>query len=59
MNLLSTKQVKQTKANATTIVAKDISTKVNKLVSEGKAKSFLVEHGFVTPTGKLPKRYGG
>lgn len=32
---------------------------VDKLISEGKAKAFLVEHGFVKQTGGLTKRYGG
>ncbi len=31
----------------------------DKLIREGKAKDFLVEHGFHTPGGKLTKRYGG
>ncbi len=31
----------------------------DKLIREGKAKEFLVEHGFHTPGGKLTKRYGG
>jgi hypothetical protein len=31
----------------------------DKLIREGKAKDFLVEHGFHTPSGKLTKRYGG
>ncbi|MCH7224540.1 hypothetical protein [Haloferula sp. A504] len=30
-----------------------------RLIEEGKAREFLVEHGFLTPTGRLPKRYGG
>ncbi len=29
------------------------------LIREGKAKEFLVEHGFVKQTGGLTKRYGG
>ena len=32
---------------------------VSRLIEEGKAKEFLVEHGFLTPAGRLPKRYGG
>jgi hypothetical protein len=32
---------------------------VGRLIEEGKAKEFLVEHGFLTPGGRLPKRYGG
>lgn len=32
---------------------------VDKLIREGKAKEFLVEHGFVKQTGGLTKRYGG
>jgi hypothetical protein len=31
----------------------------DKLIREGRAKDFLVEHGFHTPDGKLTKRYGG
>jgi hypothetical protein len=31
----------------------------DKLIREGKAKEFLVEHGFVKQTGGLTKRYGG
>jgi hypothetical protein len=31
----------------------------DKLIREGKAKDFLVEHGFHTRGGKLTKRYGG
>lgn len=31
----------------------------DKLIREGRAKEFLVEHGFHTPDGKLTKRYGG
>ena len=31
----------------------------DKLIREGKAKEFLVEHGFVRQTGGLTKRYGG
>ena len=31
----------------------------DKLIREGKAREFLVEHGFHTPGGKLTKRYGG
>lgn len=31
----------------------------DKLIREGKAKEFLVQHGFHTPGGKLTKRYGG
>lgn len=31
----------------------------DKLIREGKAKEFLVEHGFHTRAGKLTKRYGG
>ena len=31
----------------------------DKLIREGKAKEFLVEHGFHTAGGKLTKRYGG
>jgi len=32
---------------------------VERLIEEGKAKTFLVQHGFVTPSGRLTKRYGG
>lgn len=32
---------------------------VARLIEQGKAKDFLVDHGFLTPTGRLPKRYGG
>ena len=31
----------------------------DKLIREGKAKEFLIQHGFHTPGGKLTKRYGG
>lgn len=31
----------------------------DKLIREGRAREFLVEHGFHTPSGKLTKRYGG
>jgi hypothetical protein len=31
----------------------------DKLIREGRAKEFLVEHGFVKRTGGLTKRYGG
>ncbi len=31
----------------------------DKLIREGKAKEFLVEHGFVKQNGGLTKRYGG
>lgn len=31
----------------------------DKLIREGKAKEFLVEHGFVKQTGGLTKSYGG
>ncbi len=31
----------------------------DKLIKDGKAKEFLVEHGFVKPNGGLTKRYGG
>jgi len=31
----------------------------DKLIREGRAKEFLIEHGFHTPGGKLTKRYGG
>jgi hypothetical protein len=31
----------------------------DKLIRDGKAREFLVEHGFHTPSGKLTKRYGG
>jgi|LakMenEpi03Aug12_release.lakeMendotaPanAssembly.Ray.scaffolds.fasta_scaffold3488040_1 hypothetical protein len=31
----------------------------DKLIREGRAKEFLVEHGFVKQTGGLTKRYGG
>jgi len=27
--------------------------------SQASAHKFLVEHGFLTPSGKLPRRYGG
>jgi hypothetical protein len=30
-----------------------------KLIREGKAKEFLVQHGFVKHSGGLTKRYGG
>ena len=32
---------------------------VGTLVKDGKAKEFLVEHGFVKKSGGLTKRYGG
>ena len=32
---------------------------VEELIKDGKAKEFLVEHGFVKPNGGLTKRYGG
>ncbi len=32
---------------------------IGTLVKEGKAKEFLVEHGFVKESGGLTKRYGG
>lgn len=31
----------------------------DQLIRDGKAKEFLVKHGFHTPSGKLTKRYGG
>ena len=31
----------------------------DKLIREGKAREFLVKHGFVKPSGGLTKRYGG
>lgn len=31
----------------------------DKLIREGRAKEFLVEHGFVKQNGGLTKRYGG
>ncbi len=30
-----------------------------RLIQEGKAKAFLIEHGFATKGGRLTKRYGG
>lgn len=39
--------------------ARKINEFVGRLIEEGKAKEFLVEHGFVTPAGRLTKRYGG
>jgi hypothetical protein len=30
-----------------------------KLIRDGKAKQFLVDHGFVKQSGGLTKRYGG
>ena len=32
---------------------------VDRMIQRGEAKEFLVKHGFVTPSGKLTKRYGG
>lgn len=31
----------------------------DRLIREGKAKEFLVQHGFVKQSGGLTKRYGG
>jgi len=39
--------------------ARKIGEFVGRLIEDGNAKTFLVEHGFVTPTGRLTKRYGG
>jgi len=39
--------------------ARKITAFVGRLIQEGKAKEFLVEHGFVKQTGGLTKRYGG
>ena len=39
--------------------ARRIGEFVGRLVEEGNAKAFLVQHGFVTPSGRLTKRYGG
>lgn len=32
---------------------------VDGLIARGEAKAFLVKHGFITPSGKPTKRYGG
>lgn len=39
--------------------AESIQLFAARLIEQGKAKDFLVDHGFLTPTGRLPKRYGG
>lgn len=38
---------------------KEMHAYVERLIETGKAKSFLVEKGFVTRSGKLTARYGG
>jgi hypothetical protein len=39
--------------------ARKIGEFVGRLIEEGNAKAFLIQHGFVTPAGRLTKRYGG
>jgi hypothetical protein len=41
------------------IEMKEMHACVERLIESGEAKSFLVKNGFVTPSGKLTRRYGG
>jgi hypothetical protein len=41
---------------AEAVVIRDL---VDSVIKEGKAKAFLIDHGFATKGGRLAKRYGG
>jgi hypothetical protein len=39
--------------------ARMIRVAIDRMIERKELKSFLIEHGFITKTGKVPKRYGG
>lgn len=39
--------------------AKTLRIKAAQMIQRGEMKPFLIKHGFLTESGKLPKRYGG
>lgn len=52
----STKNPRHEERKAEIQIIRDFA---DKLIREGRAKEFLVEHGFVKQNGGLTKRYGG